>query len=249
MATGECTGAEALIRWQHPGLGAVSPAEFIPLVENTPLARALTDWVLRNAIRQSAIWHRENRGLRISINIAAANLEETDFTERLLGYLRAENVPADVIELELTESGLIGNGRAARRQLEALKETGIKIAIDDFGTGYSSLAYLQEIPAHVVKIDRSFIDGLEKRDRSQKLVRSMINMAHDLGYTVVAEGVETWDSYAFLDTLGCDEVQGYLFAKPLSSDAFVDWLADMKRNAVRAVEDDACRDARNKRRG
>ncbi len=160
-----------------------------------------------------------------SINVAATNLEEEDFTERLLGYLRDAAVPVSVIELELTESGLISNGRAAHRQLEALIQAGFLIAIDDFGTGYSSLAYLQEIPAHVVKIDRSFIDGLEQKPRNQTLVSSMIYMAHDLGYSVVAEGVETWEAYRILQSLNCNEVQGFLFARPLSPADLEQWLA------------------------
>ncbi|KPP96877.1 GGDEF and EAL domain-containing protein [Marinobacter sp. HL-58] len=224
LASGHCVGAEALIRWQHPVLGNVSPAEFIPLVENTSMAKALTDWVMRNAIRQAAIWHREGLTLRVSINIAAANLEEENFTGRLLGYLNSESLTFKAIELELTESSLIGNGRAAREQLDNLMALGIKIAIDDFGTGYSSLSYLQTIPAHVVKIDHSFITNLDRHMRSQTLVSSMITMAHELGYTVVAEGVESAASRSLLFSLGCDEIQGYLIARPMTSDAFTTWL-------------------------
>ncbi|SFR47098.1 EAL domain, c-di-GMP-specific phosphodiesterase class I (or its enzymatically inactive variant) [Marinobacter daqiaonensis] len=225
VRSGACVGAEALIRWQHGELGNVSPAEFIPLVENTPMARSLSDWVLREAIAQAGIWFRERRGLRVSINIAAVNLEEHDFTERVLAYLSQQGLPVSAIELELTESGLIGNGRVARKQLDALIDAGIEIAIDDFGTGYSSLAYLQEIPAHVVKVDRSFVDGIEGHKRGQILVRSMIEMAHALGYRVVAEGVETREGLAFLQSLDCDEVQGYLFARPLEKQEFEGWLA------------------------
>lgn len=224
MASARCVSAEALIRWQHPEVGNVSPAEFIPLVENTSMARALTDWVMRNAIRQAASWHRRGLELRISINIAAANLEEQDFSERLLGYLRSEALPLRAIELELTESGLISNGRAARQQLEKLMALGVRIAIDDFGTGYSSLAYLQTIPAHVVKIDRSFISGLDHHQRCQTLVRSMIAMAHELGYSVVGEGVETGEGKEILHSLGCDEIQGYLIARPMTSEDFDSWF-------------------------
>src|SRR5690606_8886635 len=224
LASGHCVGAEALIRWQHASLGAISPAEFIPLVENTQMARGLTDWVMRQAIRQAAHWHRQGFDLRISVNVAANNLEEEDFTDRLLSYLKQEALPLSGIELELTESGLIRNGRIANQQLQALMDAGVKIAIDDFGTGYSSLDYLQKIPAHTVKIDRSFVAGLEGHRRGQTLVKSMISMAHDLGYSVVAEGVETWACYELLQALGCDEVQGYLLAKPLSTDDFERWL-------------------------
>lgn len=224
LATSRCVGAEALIRWCHPTLGEISPAEFIALIENTTMIRPLTDWVLRSAIRQSAMWFRQNAGLRTSINIAASNLEETDLLDRIMGYLEAEGLPCAAIELELTESGLISNGRAATQQLEALMATGIKIAIDDFGTGYSSLTYLQRIAAHIVKIDRSFIEDLENNARSQTLVRSMVSMAHDLGYTVVAEGVETRECAEFLESLRCDELQGYLFSRPLEAEDFEKWL-------------------------
>ncbi|MDX1705420.1 EAL domain-containing protein [Pseudidiomarina sp.] len=223
--SGKCLGAEALLRWNHSTLGAISPAEFVPLVEKTPLARGLTDWVLRQAIRQAGKWQREGHLLTVSVNIAAANLEEDGFCERLQRYLKAEQLPLTAIELELTESSLMNNSRAARRQLECIADSGLTLSIDDFGTGYSSLAYLQNIPAQIVKIDRSFIDGLEDKDRNQTLVRSMISMTHDLGYRVVAEGVETEEAYKILQSLSCDEVQGYWFARPLPINDFDNWIS------------------------
>ncbi len=232
MTGGKCVGAEALLRWRHPALGEISPVEFIPLVENTPMARNLTDWVLQRAVSQSAVWHRQGLQLQISINIAAANLEEADFTERLLDYMARDQLPLSAIELELTESGLISNGRAATLQMNMLMDAGIRIAIDDFGTGYSSLSYVQKIPAQVVKIDRSFVQHLDQDFRSQSLVRSMITMAHDLGYSVVAEGVETWESFDFLQALGCDEVQGYLLAKPMAVEQMQPWLDNLRRNGL-----------------
>lgn len=230
LASGLCTRAEALLRWQHPDLGSVSPGEFIPLVENTSMARGLTDWVMRNAIRQAAEWHRQGMQLRVSINIAAANLGEADFNERLLAYLDEEKLPISAIELELTESGVIKNGKTARQKLEKLMEMGITVAIDDFGTGYSSLAYLQSIPANVVKIDGSFIFDLSHHQPSQTLVRSMISMAHDLGFSVVGEGVETDEARAILHHLGCEEIQGYLIAKPLTNRDFVNWFLYHNQN-------------------
>ncbi|MCP1365227.1 EAL domain-containing protein, partial [Halomonas sp. BBD48] len=225
MSTGGCVGAEALIRWNHPRLGTISPAEFIPLVEKTPLARALTDWVIRHAVAQAAQWHRQNLGIRVSINISATNLEEKDFTARLLATLAAQNVPLSAIELELTESALVGKGRAARDELDALAKAGVRIAIDDFGTGYSGLSYLQHVPAQVVKVDRSFVAQIENEARSWTLVKSMISMAHELGYHVVAEGIETHEAYRLLQALGCDEAQGYLLAKPLPAQEFESWLS------------------------
>lgn len=224
LASGRCTSAEALLRWHHPTLGNVSPAEFIPLVENTSMAKDLTDWVMGRAIEQAAAWHRDGMRLRVSINIAAANLEEADFTDRLLEHLSRERLPLTAIELELTESSLISNRKAARQKLEKLITLGIRVAIDDFGTGYSSLAYLQTIPAHVVKIDRSFISGLSEHRQSQTLVRSMITMAQELGFSVVGEGVENPEGQDILHALGCNEIQGYLIAKPMTSRDFTRWF-------------------------
>lgn len=225
MKTGSCVGAEALIRWEHPLLGNISPVEFIPLVEQTRLARPLTSWVIATAVSQAAHWQAMGLTLCISINVTALNLEETDFADTLIAALAECNLPASAIELELTESALISNSPAASSQLAALQAAGISIAIDDFGTGYSSLSYLQKISAQVVKIDRSFITSLGQRRRSQTLVKSMVNMAHDLGYSVVAEGIEETEVYDLLKTLGCDEAQGYLLSKPLRVDDFERWLA------------------------
>ena len=226
LPSGEPSGAEALLRWNHPILGEVSPAEFIPLLENTPLARPLTEWVIHTAIAQASIWCSQGLTLRISVNVSAANLEEEDFAQRLLLRMKKSGLPRSAIELELTESALISNSRVARAQLEALVQAGTKISIDDFGTGYSSLSYLQQIPAHVVKIDRSFIARLDTEKRGMILVKSMISMAHDLGYSVVAEGVETEASLRLLERLGCDEVQGYLIARPMAVGTFEAWLAE-----------------------
>lgn len=224
LPDGRCRGAEALLRWHHPALGEISPAEFIPLLENSPLARPLTDWVVKTAVAQAEQWHRLGLDLCISVNVSAANLEEEDFAARVLSRMRRVGLPVDAIELELTESALISNSAAAREQLDALVEAGIEVAIDDFGTGYSSLFYLQQIPAHIVKIDRSFISHLDTDERGRVLVKSMISMAHDLDYRVVGEGVETHAAYSILADMGCDEVQGYLVAKPLEVEAFEAWL-------------------------
>ncbi|MBA2780418.1 sensor domain-containing phosphodiesterase [Billgrantia kenyensis] len=225
MQTNACLGVEALLRWRHPQLGEVSPSEFIPLIENTPLARSLTAWVVYSAIAQAQAWHRQKLNIGMSLNVSACNLEEPDFAERLLAQVHEAGLPVSAIELELTETALIGQGRAAWQQLDSLIEAGIRIAIDDFGTGYSSLAYLQDIPAQVVKIDRSFIKGLDDTPRSRTLVESMLNMAHNLGYRVVAEGVETQQTYDYLESLGCNEAQGFLMSRPLEAVDFETWLA------------------------
>ncbi|MGQ7262076.1 sensor domain-containing phosphodiesterase [Vreelandella sp. V005] len=224
LQSGECLGAEALLRWYHPTLGEVSPGEFIPLIENTPMVKPLTQWVLRHAIGQAAAWYRQGKVLQISVNVSATNLEEEDFALRLLDELARMALPSAAIEIELTESALIGQGQVAADQLKALIAAGLRIAIDDFGTGYSSLSYLHEIPAHTVKIDRRFIIALGEEARTETLVNAMISMAHDLGYRVVAEGVESAAAYQCLAQLGCDEAQGYFVAKPLLPEVFEEWL-------------------------
>lgn len=228
LGSGKCLGAEALLRWCHPTLGEVSPGEFIPLIENTPMAKPLTQWVLRQAIRQAAVWHQQGKALQISVNVSATNLEEEDFAVRLLDEMARMALPSTAIEVELTESALIGQGQVAANQLKALIAAGLRIAIDDFGTGYSSLSYLHEIPAHTVKIDRRFITELGQDARTETLVNSMISMAHDLGYQVVAEGIENDTTYRRLVELGCDEAQGYFIARPLLPLVFETWLHEDK---------------------
>lgn len=224
LDSGECSGAEALLRWRHPVLGDLSPDEFIPLIEHTPMAKPFTQWVLRHTVSQAAAWHRQGETLQISVNVSATNLEEEHFALQLLGEMAHMGLPRANLEVELTESALVSQGDVATDQLKALITAGVRIAIDDFGTGYSSLSYLHEIPAHTVKIDRRFITHLDSDERAATLVNSMISMAHDLGYRVVAEGVESDAVYRRLVQLGCDEAQGYLIARPLSPAAFEKWL-------------------------
>lgn len=224
LRTGSCVGAEALLRWRHPTLGNVPPGEFIPLAEQTALARPITDWVLEAAIGQVAQWRRSGSAPRVSINASALNLEEPDFAGRLMRTLDRHRVAADAIELEFTESALARDGSRVLEQLGELRRTGVDIAIDDFGTGYSSLSYLQQLPASIVKIDRSFVQPVATSPRDQRLVRAMIAMAHDLGYRVVAEGIETQDAYELLASWRCDEAQGYHISRPLPPAALESWL-------------------------
>jgi EAL domain-containing protein (putative c-di-GMP-specific phosphodiesterase class I)/GGDEF domain-containing protein len=224
LASGACVGAEALLRWNHPALGPVGPAEFIPVVERSGLAQATTAWVLAAAMRQQQAWRRAGLVLQLSINVSAANLSEPDFAERLSAGLKRHGLPPDCIELEITESALIEQPAKARATLAAIAGIGVPLAIDDFGTGYSNLAYLQSMPADVVKIDQSFVRGLPGDSRKQVLVSSMISLSQDLGYRVVAEGVECAEELAFLRAAGCEEAQGYLIARPLEAEAFDEWL-------------------------
>ncbi|WP_207210876.1 sensor domain-containing phosphodiesterase [Lichenibacterium minor] len=215
LATGRVLGVEALLRWCHPTLGNVPPGEFVPLVEQTALVRPMTEWVFAAAIRQTLAWTRSGLDLCVSVNVSARNLDESDFAERLLRAVREAHLDTRHLELEFTESATARDQASLTSQLEVLHEAGIAIAIDDFGTGYSNASYIQHLPVSVLKVDRSFVTDLATSERSAKLVRSMVAMARDLGYRVVAEGIETQEVYDLLVAFGCDEGQGYFMAKPM----------------------------------
>ncbi|MGM0525491.1 MAG: sensor domain-containing phosphodiesterase [Pseudomonadota bacterium] len=218
LSTNKCQSVEALIRWQHPTLGAISPAEFVPLVENTSLVREMTDWVLQRCIEQINSWHQQGCSLQIAMNISGSNLDETGFAKRILSALQDADIETRWFELELTESAIVSHSKQAMRQLQELADAGVSIAIDDFGTGYNTLTYLQEVPAHVVKIDRAFVFNLEQGPRNQAIVNAMVSMAQKLGYRVVAEGVENEQSCEYLRGIGCDDIQGFWYSKPSPAD-------------------------------
>lgn len=229
LSDGACTSVEALLRWSHPDMGSISPAEFMPVIETTSLARATTEWVLDAAMRQMAAWRQDGVALQVAVNVSAVNLEEPDFCDRVLMLLQRHGLAPASLAIELTESALMRNPKVAQATLERLGHAGVQLAIDDFGTGYSSLSYLQSLPANVVKIDQSFMRDLGQDERRRSLVRTMIKLSHDLGHKVVAEGVETVEVEDFLREAGCDEVQGYLHARPLAPQALTAWLAARAR--------------------
>lgn len=229
IGCGRCRGAEALLRWHHSELAAVPPGEFIPLVEQTALTRPVTQWVIDRTAAQLAALRRDGLGLRLSVNVSAVNLSEPDFAERLVGTLARHGLEPQAMELEFTESALMSNGAAAMEQLRALRQMGVDIALDDFGTGYSTFSYLQTLPANILKLDQSFIRGLSASARDRRLVATMIQLAHDLGHRVVAEGVEDQEALDFLAARGCDEAQGYLIARPMAEPALRGWLAGRLR--------------------
>jgi EAL domain-containing protein (putative c-di-GMP-specific phosphodiesterase class I)/GGDEF domain-containing protein len=235
LVSGACIGAEALLRWTHPEFGEVSPGEFIPIVEQTSMVRATTQWVLEHAMRQLAAWRAEGIKLECAVNVSAVNLLEPDFCERVVAGLRRHGLPASSLALEITESALMKNPKLAHATLAALDAAGVKLAIDDFGTGYSSLAYLQSLPVQVVKIDQSFVRDIERDERKRALVSAMIKLSHDLGHRVVAEGVETIDVVRVLQAANCDEAQGYLYARPLAPPAFAQWFAQQQEAAAAPV--------------
>ena len=226
LKTGLCLSAEALLRWVHPILGNVSPGEFIPLVEQTAFARPMTQWVLATAFQQIKKWSDEGRPMKLSINVSARNLEEEDFTQLISESIVRYSIRPEDIELEFTESALIRFKTRVLDQLVAIRGMGVDLAIDDFGTGYSSFAYLRQLPATTVKLDQSFMHTLADNKKDQSMVRSMIAMAKDIGYRVVAEGVETEDVLELLKSYGCDEIQGYFIARPLSATDLEQFVAD-----------------------
>jgi diguanylate cyclase (GGDEF)-like protein len=219
--------AEALVRWDHPRLGRIPPADFIPMAENAGYVRSLTRWVLAEVVRQGGAWHEAGRDLRLSANISARDLLD----EHLPGFLAAElerrRWPADRLALEVTESAVMQNPTIALRVLHALRATGVRLAIDDFGTGHSSLAKLRRLPVDELKIDKSFILDLQPGDddaTAAAIVRSTIELGHNLGLAVVAEGVETPHARERLTTYGCDLAQGLLYSKPRPPQRLIAWL-------------------------
>ncbi len=230
LTTGRCIGAEALLRWRHPRLGEVSPGEFIPIIEQTSLARPTTQWVLDAAMSQLADWSHKGRDIAVSVNISAANFSEDDLIERIQLGLLKRGLRSDRLEIELTESAIMAQPDRALAMLHELAAAGICLAIDDFGTGHSSLAYLQRLPARVVKIDQAFIRNLTGAAGPDfVLVETMIGLAHKLGFRVVAEGIETAEAAAVLTRLGCEEAQGFWFARPMEPTPFVQWITDRQQ--------------------
>ena len=226
--SGECKGTEALVRWTHPEAGAISPAEFVPIIESTGDIRSLTNWVVDASLAQMSKWQREGTAIRMSVNISPSNLEDTEFLPLLEHRLQVHGIASDRIELELTEGAVMREGGKGLDKLAGISSMGMTLAIDDFGTGYSSLSYLQKLPVDVVKIDRSFLVGITTDEKALTLVRAMITLCHDLGYRVVAEGIEDKATSDLLVRAGCDEGQGFHFGRPMLPEAFVEWLGERK---------------------
>jgi diguanylate cyclase (GGDEF)-like protein len=238
LKTGRVTGAEVLLRWQHPTRGLLGPAEFIPFAEQTGFIRRLTRWTLDHAIAQGARWQREGAALGLAVNISADDIGDARLDARVAGMLTRHQFAPALLTLEVTESGFIEDPARALRMLDAIAALGVSLSIDDFGTGYSSLSHLARMPVHEVKIDRSFVLGLESDPEFAPVVRSAIDMGHGLGLKVVAEGIETEAAAARLRDFGCDVAQGYLYAKPMPIAAFEAWLEGRERVPVIAVPAD-----------
>lgn len=216
LQTGQIVGAEALLRWQHPQLGLVSPAKFIPLAEESGLIVPIGEWVLKTACQQGKAWQAAGfPSLRMAVNLSGRQFSLPNLRQRLVQILMEANFNPQYLDLELTESIVVQDPKAASGILQLLKALGVTIAIDDFGTGYSSLSYLQQFPFDLLKIDRCFIKNISKNTTNQALTKSIIEMAHSLNLQAIAEGVETEAEMRLLRQYKCDFMQGYLFSKPL----------------------------------
>lgn len=224
LQTGRTVGAEALVRWQHPDYGLIPPDQFIGLAEKTELIKPLTRWVLEKVQHEfTALW---NDGVKmpVSVNLSTRNLHDPILPEQFSEILRSSGTSPEYIELEITESAIMIDPLRAREAMDILKTMGIRFAIDDYGTGYASLAYLKNLPVDEIKIDKYFVMNMTQDTTDAVIIRSTIDMAHNLGLTVIAEGVEdqgTWDSRM---ALGCDAAQGYFMSPPLSAPEFMNWL-------------------------
>jgi EAL domain-containing protein (putative c-di-GMP-specific phosphodiesterase class I)/GGDEF domain-containing protein len=232
LRTGRCVGAEALLRWSHPLLGDVSPAEFIPLAEKTSLMSALTDWVMDNALKQLATWRKAGMLLSMSINVSVLNLEQRGFVMRYASLLQSHDIDPVHVELEVTEGALSQNANFVTDSLRKVADMGSTIAIDDFGTGYSNLSKLQLYSASILKIDQSLVRRALDIQRTRTLLEGIIALAHKLGYRVVAEGVETQEIYEAMAGWQCDEAQGYHIARPLSAAMFEAWYSKAPADAT-----------------
>jgi diguanylate cyclase (GGDEF)-like protein len=215
---------EALVRWKHEKYGLMEPAEFIPLAERTCLIRELSCWVLEKALQQVAAWKAEGVDLRVAVNLSTHDLLDPEFPDMIAGLLAAHDVGADRLMLEITETSMMIDHQQVLQVLNRLSEMGVRSSVDDFGTGYSSLAYLRKLPISEIKIDKSFVTNMITDKNDEVIVRATIDLAHNLGLEVVAEGVETADMMDKLIILGCDIVQGFYLSKPLTSEDFISWL-------------------------
>ncbi|WP_235537697.1 EAL domain-containing protein [Pelomonas sp. Root1217] len=224
VRSGRVCGAEALVRWQHPQRGLVPPLEFIELAEHTGLIKPLTEWMLESVLTLSRDWAAAGRALPIAVNLSARNLRDEDLLDRIRQQLARFGTAPGLLELEITESTVMDDAEFALGVLHGLRGLGIPLHIDDFGTGYSSLSYLQRLPVECIKIDQSFVRDMSSNRDSAAIVRSTIDLVHDLGRRIVAEGVETQAHWDQLASLGCDVIQGYLVSRPMPAADFGAWL-------------------------
>jgi len=230
LKTGEIVGSEALARWYHPVRGLISPVKFIPIAEETGLIDLIGQWVLKTACQQMKVWNQSfQSSLRVTVNLSTRQLNQIQLREQIMEILVTTGLNPKDLELEVTESSLVQDCDLAARRLKALKNLGLQVAIDDFGTGYSSFSYLQQFPFDTLKIDQIFIRDLPNQIKNAAITDAMISMAHQMNLKVIAEGVETQEELHFLKEHHCDEIQGFLFSKPLPKEEFEKLVASGKK--------------------
>lgn len=227
---GTVIGAEALIRWEHPQLGTVSPAEFIPIAEDNGMILSIGEWVLHTAVSQAALWNKNGIKLIIAINLSAAQFRDQRLPSIISGILEETGLPPQNLEIELTESVAMYDPQNAIKIMNILHEIGIRMSIDDFGTGYSSLSYLKQFKVYKLKIDQSFVRDISTDPEDKAIVNAVIQLAHSLELVTIAEGVETIDQLQYLQQQGCDEIQGYYYSKPVLAKIFEDFYKTHSRN-------------------
>jgi EAL domain-containing protein (putative c-di-GMP-specific phosphodiesterase class I) len=226
-------GAEALVRWTHPRLGPLSPDQFIPAAEHTGVIRALTTYVVRDALAQCRSWRDAGLDLTISVNLSARNLFDSHLVQDIGSAIAEAGVPASALTLELTESTVMGGSKRSMAVLEGLQGLGVGLSVDDFGTGYSSLSHLRQLPVTELKVDKSFVATMTSNEHDAVIVRALVDLGRSLGLHTVAEGVESTEAFEMLREFECEEAQGYLLSRPLPAQQFIAWLA---RQQVRRID-------------
>ncbi len=231
--TGRLHAVEALVRWNHPVHGIMPPDDFIPLAERTGLIDDLTIWVLKQSLKQCSVWRRKKLGLGIAVNLSSLCLLNPDFPELLTGLLTSYDVPPESLIMEITETSIMVDPERSLNILNQIHQKGVKLSIDDFGTGYSSLAYLKKLPVTELKIDKSFVTEMLHFDNDETIVNATIQLGHNLGLKLVAEGVEDQETFNALRTMGCDLQQGYHISKPLPADELEAWALLRKDSEIK----------------
>jgi diguanylate cyclase (GGDEF)-like protein len=232
LRTGDVHGVEALVRWNHPERGTIPPDRFIPLAERSGLIRDLSLWVLHAAAEQAAAWKRNGLDLSIAVNLSARDLIDSDLPRRIDEAITAHGIEPATFEIEITESVLMADPQRAQSVVAAIRELGVSTTIDDFGSGYSSLAYLRRLPVAALKIDRAFVSAMTSEQRDEMIVRSIVDLAHNLGLQVVAEGAEDMSTWVRLQALGCDSIQGFVLSRPQLPVDLAPWLQARLRPAA-----------------
>jgi EAL domain-containing protein (putative c-di-GMP-specific phosphodiesterase class I) len=224
LKTGTTLAVEALLRWKHPERGNISPEEFIPLAEHSGLIHPLTRWIIETATRQCAKWHGNDLKIGIAINLSARNLEDSGILDAMRTALRTSGLDPSFLSVELTESAVMADPGHAMEMLNKIHGMGVRIAVDDFGTGYSSLAYLKKLPVNEIKIDKSFVIDMGQDSSDEVIVHSTIDLGHNMGLQVTAEGVENEAIMEKLIILGCNMAQGYYMCEPCNAENLTKWF-------------------------